>query len=432
MRRRVVASIVGVTVVALLVLGVPLSFAIAHLYEGEAVLQLERTANEARSSVSTRDVVHGRAVRIRPDGSTHFGVYDAAGRRIGGSGPARADVATRSALGGDAADTRIGSRTVAAVPINGDGTVVGALRANGPADLVVDRTRHAWLVMLVIAAGAVAVATVLAWWQARRLTHPIDSLVDTAQRLGAGDLSARTESSGIDELDQLGDALDGTSARLGNLISRERAFSADASHQLRTPIAGLRVQVETALLEPEGDARAVLEDLLPPIDRLEATVDDLLRLARDTDVERVPLEIRSLVRDTEEHWHGRFAAQGRPLRVHVDEDVPAPTVAVPAVRQIIDVLIANAGRHGVGVVSISARGTTPPALVIEVRDEGSPPLDPRRIFERRSGRGHGVGLALARALAEAEGGRLVLEHTGPTVFALILPLDAFVSPSGPV
>lgn len=376
MRRRIVASIVGVTVVALLVLGVPLSYAVARLYESEAVLQLERTANEARTTVDAVDVLRSRHVRIGGDGSTPLAVYDTHGHRLGGSGPARADATTRSALRGEAADARVESHTVAAVPINGDNTVIGALRASRPTDLVADRTHRTWLVMLAIAAGAVSVAAALAWWQAHRLTHPIDSLVDTARRLGGGDLSVRTETSGIDELDQLGHALDGTSARLGNLITRERAFSTDASHQLRTPIAGLRVQVEAALRAPGDDARAVFEDLLPPIDRLEATVDDLLQLARDADVERVPLDIRRVLHDADDHWHGRLATEGRPLRVHVDEDVPAPVVAEPAVRQILEVLIANAARHGVGVVTISARRSGPRALVVEVRDEGSVRLDP--------------------------------------------------------
>ena len=90
------------------------------------------------------------------------------------------------------------------MPINGDRKVVGALRASRSADVVNDRKRRAWLIMGSIAFAAVIVAALLAWWQARRLTRPIDELVDTARRLGGGDFSARTGESGIDELDQLG------------------------------------------------------------------------------------------------------------------------------------------------------------------------------------------------------------------------------------
>ncbi len=202
-------------------------------------------------------------------------------------------------------------------------------------------------------------------------------------------------------------------------MSRERAFSADASHQLRTPIAGLRVRVESALLSPDSDARHALAEMLPPIDRLETTVDDLLRLARDADVDRAPLDAPVLLREAEDHWRGLVGAHGRTLRIVVEDDLPLPVVAEPAVRQILDVLISNAYRHGRGTITVAARSSAPGAVVLQVGDEGHAVLDPRTIFERRTGESHGVGLALARVLAEAEGARLVLEHPGPgPVFAL--------------
>jgi signal transduction histidine kinase len=421
-KRRIIVSIVGVTVIALLVLGIPLAVAVARLYENEEVLRLEREANEARSAVSTSELTRGEPIKVESDGNIRFLVYDAHGLRVGGGGPDRPDVTVRSALSGDSADARINGRIVVAVPINGDEKVVGALRASRSADVVAGRTRGAWLIMGGIALGAVIVAALLAWWQARRLTRPIDELVDTARRLGGGDFSVRTRASGVGELDQLGTAFNTTADRLGNLVSRERTFSSDASHQLRTPIAGLRVKVESALLSTDADARAALEDLLPPIDRLETTVEDLLRLARDADVDRSPLDVAGLLREAEDHWHGPLAARGRPLRVVVEDDLPSVVVAEPAIRQILEVLISNAERHGAGVVTVSARSSVPGAIVIQVGDEGASSLDARRIFERRTDGGHGVGLALARALADAEGARLVLERPGPQpIFALVIP-----------
>ena len=260
MKRRIIISIVGVTVVALLVLGVPLGLAVGRLYESEEVLRLEREANEARTAVSTSTIERGGTMNVGSDNAANrFVVYDAGGRRLGGRGPARADAVTRKALDGDSADERVGDRIIVAVPINGDREVIGALRASRSSGRLDARTRRAWLVMVLVALVAVAVAALLAWWQARRLTRPIDELVDAARRLGGGDFSATTDRSGVEELDQLGLALNTTSARLGNLVGRERAFSTDASHQLRTPIAGLRVKVEGALLctrrRRPGDAR---------------------------------------------------------------------------------------------------------------------------------------------------------------------------------
>jgi signal transduction histidine kinase len=257
----------------------------------------------------------------------------------------------------------------------------------------------------------------------RRLTRPVDALVASAERLGAGDFAARVMPSGIDELDHLGAALDRTADRLGGLVARERSFSADASHQLRTPITGLRVRVESALLSPDADLRAALEESLVPIDQLESTVEDLLALARDTHADRSPLDVARLLRDTEDTWHGGFAASGRPLRVEVEPDGGAPPVAEPAVRQVLEVLMDNALQHGTGVVTLRARSVAS-AVVIDVADEGQGKLDPTRIFDRRVGRSNGIGLALARTLAEAEGGRLVLDRPGPhPTFSVVLPLQ---------
>jgi signal transduction histidine kinase len=424
-KRRIVLSIVGVTVVALLVLGVPLAVAVARLYRSQEVLQLEREANEALSSVRTSTVAHGGHTKIGSDDpANRFVVYDGSGTRLGGKGPARADETARHALNGDSADARIGDRTIVAVPINGDRGVVGALRASRSSDRYAGRTRRAWLVMGLFALAAITVAGLLAWWQARRLARPIDELVTTAQRLGGGDFSARIEPSGIHELDQVGSALNTTSARLGHLVGRERAFSSDASHQLRTPIAGLRIQVESALLVHDVDAESTLQALLPPIDRLEETVEDLLRLARDTDVDRTPLNAASLLDHAGNEWRDRLAGSGRELKIVTDDDLDSPVVAEPAIREIMHVLIANAERHGAGTVTIAARSNVPGALVLQVSDEGQTTLDPRRIFERRTSGKHGVGLALARSLAEAEDARLVLERPGPSpMFAIVIPSE---------
>jgi signal transduction histidine kinase len=99
-------------------------------------------------------------------------------------------------------------------------------------------------------------------------------------------------------------------------------------------------------------------------------------------------------------------------------------VSASAVRQVLDVVLANASEHGAGSVMLRAR-SAPGAIVIDVADEGPGVADIGAPFERRSGEGHGIGLALARTLAEAEGGRLVLERPGPNpVFSLVLPIES--------
>ena len=424
MKHRILVSIVGVAAVALLLLGVPLALSVERLFENEEILRLEREANESLRQIDPAALGPNDTIELHNDGPIRYSVYDAQGQRIAGSGPAHADQIVREALRGDVHDAHTNGQIVVAIPITGNEQTVGAVRASRSSVVVASRTRRAWLVTALIALGALLVAALLARWQARRLTRPVDTLVESAERLGEGDFAVRNTPSGIEELDHVGRALDRTAVRLGELIARERAFSADASHQLRTPITGLRVRVETALSTPGADLRAALEDTLVPIDRLETTVDDLLALARDTHADRSPLDLPRLLHETEDGWHGKLAAVGRPLRIEIEPDIAAPPLAEPAVRQILEVLLSNALDHGAGVVTLHAR-PGPGAVIIDVADEGTAYLDGNTIFDRRVGRSTGIGLALARTLAEAEGGRLVLDRPGPhPVFSLILPVDA--------
>jgi signal transduction histidine kinase len=263
---------------------------------------------------------------------------------------------------------------------------------------------------------------VLARRQARRLAAPLEALAGTAQRLGEGDFSVRTTASGIPEIDAAGSALDVTADRLDDLVSRERAFSSNASHQLRTPLTGLRLTLETALDAPDAAQRAAVVGALESADRLERTIDDLLTLARHAPADRAVLPVEALVADWTSAWAPVLTGRGRHLRVQAAGEIPAVRASEAAVRQVVDVLLDNAVVHGVGTVGLSLRdaGGT---LAIDVSDEGDGPPGPEQAFKARqvTPPGSGIGLALARALAEAEGGRLVLVRARPPVFSLLLP-----------
>lgn len=423
MKRRIVVSIVGVALVALLLLGIPLAVAVEQFYAKEQVLYLDREASEATQRVDAGTISSGRRVEIHDEGGTRLAVYDSSGRKMSGTGPEWADPPVEHALEGNPDDARIGGDTVVAITLYDAGRVVGAMRASEARQVVVNRTLRTWLIMAVLAIAALVVVVLLARRQARRLTRPIDELVLAANRLGGGDFSVRTERSGVPELDEVGDALDTTADRLGNLVARERAFSSDASHQLRTPLAGLRIQVESALLTPGRDPRVALEATLEPIDRLDATVSSLLELARDAHPRRDPLDAADLVADVNGEWEARLVGAGRGVLVAIDDDLPSPPVAEPAIRQILHVLLENAFVHGAGTVTISVRRVTG-ALAIDVADEGPGLREGAPAFTRRADRSGGIGLPLARSLAEAEGARLVLERAGPgPVFRLIIPVD---------
>jgi signal transduction histidine kinase len=199
--------------------------------------------------------------------------------------------------------------------------------------------------------------------------------------------------------------------------ARERQFSSDVSHQLRTPLTRLRLRIETALrAQDSGELQAAVADL----DHLDQTVHYLLSHARDARPEVGVISLDRSAERAEARWSALVAASGRTLVVRSGAHTPVLGSSV-GVDQILDVLVHNAINHGVGEITVEVRDLFGGAA-IDVSDEGSGlgTEDLTRIFRRGEGRGSGLGLSLARALAEGDGGRLVLKSRNPTTFSLIL------------
>jgi signal transduction histidine kinase len=281
--------------------------------------------------------------------------------------------------------------------------------------------RGAWLVIAAIAAGILAAATLAAVLLARRLSLPLERLGATARRLGDGDFTMRASPSGIPEVDAVGSALNATAEQLGTLVARERAFTADASHQLRTPLQAVRIELES--MELRGADAPELPAAIAQVDRLQATIDTLLAVARDAMVPDARTDASATLEALAQRWTEPLARQGRPLRLHTPgRQAHGVSAAAGVVSEILDVLLDNACRHGQGEVSVAIRDMGK-WVAIDVGDEG-PGLgdDPEQAFVRRTtgGEGHGIGLALARALAHAEGGRLTVRAGPRPVFTLTL------------
>lgn len=147
-----------------------------------------------------------------------------------------------------------GNRIVAAVPLLTGERVTGVLTASRSASGAAEDTRRAWLLLVALGTVVIIAALTAAILLARGMSRPLERLALAARRLGGGDFTARAPRSSVAEVDSVGAALDATAARLGDLVDRERAFSSDASHQLRTPLAALRIEIEAA--EIDGELRA--------------------------------------------------------------------------------------------------------------------------------------------------------------------------------
>jgi signal transduction histidine kinase len=422
-RTRIIGLAVLAATLAIALFGLPLAVGVARYVVLHERSNLVAVADATATAVSSElnDGEHPSGIPDALD-RTSLAVYDHDGDLVAGRGPS-GDSLVEEALAGRIATGGDESELAVAVAVTHDTEVIGAVRVASSRTGLYTQVGLVWLAMAALAALAVGAVWRLARRQAKRLAGPLEQLAGTARRLGDGDFSVRAEPVGIAEIDSVGRALSLTATRLDEMLARERAFSADASHQLRTPLAGLRLRLEAALHQPEQDPRAAITAGLAEADRLERTIDELLALARDTRPPGGdPLDLPALLEEIERAWSHRLAERQRELRFDVDPQAPESRASTATVRQVLAVLLDNAATHGRGTVTLRVRDAAG-VLAVDVSDSGAGITTPEAVlFTRRAenAAGHGIGLALARSLAEAEGGRLTLSSAAPPTFTLLL------------
>jgi signal transduction histidine kinase len=305
--------------------------------------------------------------------------------------------------------------------------VIGAGR--GPAALTV-------LVVLLVL--ALALALWLTGLLAARLARPVEELAEAAARVGAGDPRPLGRRYGVADLDQLADGLDRSARRLSSLLAADRELAVDASHQLRTPLTALSMRLEE-IMAAADDPDVVREEgsaALTQAERLADVVTQLLSPARRATVASAALTgIDEIVQQQVIEWEPAFRRVRRKLVVIGVRGLQAH-VTPGGLAQVLATLLDNALMHGGGTVTLQTSQSAR-SVVIEVRDEGKgvPPELVSRIFERSvSGRpeGTGLGLALARTMVAADGGRVVLVKAKPATFAVFLPRHPLRPGSQPV
>ncbi|MCX4692990.1 ATP-binding protein [Streptomyces sp. NBC_01408] len=410
MRRRLINSTLAVVLVVIAVFGVSL------------VIVETRTITS-----SAQDRIDSEALRL-------VGIVEAS---VLEKKPVAAGTLAEQLDAGHYARVVIPGREAVEVGHRIDGSVVrGTARGEQGETVIVEESRstvtrevgRTLAVVGAVALLAVVAAVLLAVRQANRLTSPLTDLAETAERLGSGDPRPRHRRYGVPELDRVADVLDSSAERIGRMLTAERRLAADASHQLRTPLTALSMRLEEITVT--DDLETVREEAtiaLTQVERLTDVVQRLLTNSRDPRTgSAVPFDLDEVVKQQVEEWRPAYRSAGRAIVRSGKQGVRA--VGTPgAVSQVLATLVENALMHGGGTVALRTRVIGNQA-VLEVTDEGPgvPPDLGNRIFERAiSGRNStGIGLAVARDLAEADGGRLELLQAEPPVFALFLSRTA--------
>jgi heavy metal sensor kinase len=277
------------------------------------------------------------------------------------------------------------------------------------------------LVLLISSAGG--------HWLSRRALAPVDALTRTARNVSGHNLSSRLEKLDTgDELQRLSDTLNEMLDRIEKVFLRTTQFTADASHELRTPISLMRTEAEVALRrDREADSyREALQHILKEAERTSALIEDLLVLARADSgreiLKQQPLELGEFLRDCIKDWGPLAVRGGHDLKLHSRDASSLWVVADESLfRRVLTILLDNAVKYtpAPGVIDVILEERDGCA-VVSVNDTGIgiPPEERSKIFDRfyrvdkargRATGGAGLGLAIARWIVECHGGSITVE-----------------------
>jgi signal transduction histidine kinase len=451
LRTGLLAALAYVLLLAILALGVPLASSLSARVNDEVRSQAQGQADLVAATAAdllsgarrselvvlthtAEAAVHGRVLVVDRSGIV---LADSAGpAQLGASYAARPEIS--SALAGHQVQVQRASRTLGeeilatAVPIIRNGAPVGAVRVTQSVAAVHAAVRRVELGLALIGAIVLALGLVVGAVIAGQIARPLGRLERVARRVAGGDLSARAKIEGSREQRSLGESFNEMTDRVQRLLDSQRAFVADASHQLRTPLTGLRLRIEEARAIGVSQSAAVeLDAGAAEVDRLAQIVEELLVLSRagERELPGERLELRAVIERALVRWRATAAER----EIALENGGPhggAVWCAEADADRALDVLVENAVRYaprGSRVTLASMPGG------IEVRDRG-PGLadaDGESIFERfhrgSAGRGgpsgSGLGLAIARELAREWGGDVTLRNRdgGGAVATIVLP-----------
>jgi signal transduction histidine kinase len=356
-------------------------------------------------------------------------VYGAAGRVVAGTGGPDLGVpaATLAAAlqGRTVVATPAGDRLRVVVPVTGDtgGTVVGVVVLSRSAEELKEQVGVLWTWLGAVALAGLAAAAAAAIALARWVSRPLSELDAAAQQLGGGALDTRSAAgSGPPEVRRLARNFNTMAGRLESLVHGNRAAMADVSHQLRTPLAALRLRLDVLTQDTDAATAEELAGAQHEIARLSHLVDGLLAVARAESVlvDPVTIQVDEVIKDRVAAWRPVAEERGVDLQAACPGPGPGPVPARAGpghLEQVLDNLLANAldaapaGGHVVVSAAVDGDGAE-----VVVADDGpgmtarQQEMAFRRFFSSTPG-GAGLGLAIVHRLVTSNGGSAALSDT---------------------
>ncbi|HEY9313162.1 HAMP domain-containing sensor histidine kinase [Williamsia sp.] len=293
------------------------------------------------------------------------------------------------------------------------------------------------VVSLVVTISVIA-GVVVASVTAGRLSDPLEEVAERAARMAQGDFGTAGRHYDIEELDRMSSALDAANSEIITRLEREGRIIGEVSHQLRSRLTAIRLRLDELSIHPDTAVVDEAEAALGQVERLANDLDELISAARGERVATLdPVAIPEQVARVVSDFHQAFEVRGRQLTAQTAGQAAA-RVTPTRLREALAVLVDNALQHGEGDTVVDTRELPGSGMIrISVSDQGPGVTDESapHVFARgySEGGSSGVGLSLARALIEADGGRLDLLHRRPPTFAIVVPrydFDDFSAATG--
>ncbi|MGH2936908.1 MAG: ATP-binding protein [Solirubrobacterales bacterium] len=423
---------------ALIALGVPLALSLRGRVNSEVRSQARSQAQVVATSAAeliapprTRVLsrlarnsaasVRGRVIVVDAQGGL---LADSAGEPVGESYADRPEV--RSALAGHGEQITRDSKTLGteilatSVPVFEHGKPRGAVRITQSVEAVHRAIRASILDVVALAAIVLAMGLVVGWLIAAQIARPIRRLDQAARRVAGGDLEVEAVVEGSAEQRSLARTFNEMTGRVRRLLRVQQDFVADASHQLRTPLTGLRLRLEALGERLRADPPAVeeVDAAMLEIDRLSQMVDELLILSRAGEHDRPgeAVVLGDVARRAAERWHAAAAAHGVELELGIDGAAASAWIAPPDLDRALDAVVENALLYSPAGSTVTI-GHGPDSIEVLDRGPGLASGEEEAVFERfrrgsagrRGPSGTGLGLAIARELTRQWGGDVRLE-----------------------
>jgi signal transduction histidine kinase len=439
LRATLLVALAYVLLLAMIAFGVPLAVSLRDRVDSEVKSQARSQADVVAASATellepgqraglnrlvrvSAESVRGRVIVVDRRGLL---IADSGGAPLGRSYASRPEV--RAALHGHGeqisrhSDTLGAEILATAVPVIDRGRTTGAVRVTQSVAAVNRAVRTSILDLLALGGVVLLLGLAAGALIARRIAQPIHRLDEAARRVAAGDLDTAVAVEGSSEQRSLGRAFNEMTQRIKRLLRSQQDFVADASHQLRTPLTGLRLRLENLADRSAGDRAdaAELDASMREIDRLAQIVDELLILSRagEHELPGERVDLGDAAERAASRWRG--TAQERRVEIEVRRDGgPAPAWCASAdLDRSIDALLENALRYSPpgGTVTIDVE---PGRVEILDQGQGLVPGEEELVFERfhrgsagrREPSGTGLGLPIARELTRQWGGTVTLSN----------------------